>query len=124
MKYDTGELMERALNVIEDEKLCFIEDVAASLGISKTTFYEHGLNEMDAIKSAIINNKIAKKKKLRNKWEDSDNATLNIALYRLLADDDELVRLSKQHVDVTSKDEKIEGFNYVIPSEADNTTNS
>lgn len=112
------------MKVIHKEKLCFIEDVAANLGISRSTFYEHGLDKSDTIKEALINNKIAKKKKLRNKWEDSDNATLNIALYRLLADDDELVRLSKQHVDVTSKDEKIEGFNYVIPSEADNTTNS
>ena len=46
-------------------------------------------NKNNELKEVLENNRIATKVKLRNKWEDSNNATLNIALYKLLANDEE-----------------------------------
>jgi len=107
MGYNTKELKEKAIDALDKYGLYFIEDIAAHLGISKTTFYAHGLNELDEIKDKVWINKRRRKMKMRERWEKSGNPTLEIAHYRLLSDPDELIRLSKQHVDVTSKDEKI-----------------
>jgi len=46
---------------------------------------------------------------LRTKWYNSDNATCQVALYKLLGTDDECHRLngSKQEIDHTSKGQSI-----------------
>lgn len=94
MAYKTKDLEKKALEAIKENNLIFIEEVVAFLPCGKTTFYEHKLNEADSIKAAIEENKIATKAKLRKKWQDMDNATLNIALYRLCSDNEELEKLT------------------------------
>ena len=81
MAYKTEELEK-----IKKENLHFIEDICYAMGIDKGTFYAHKLNETDAIKEAILQNKRKIKQSLRSKWYKSTNPTLQIALYRLLAD--------------------------------------
>jgi hypothetical protein len=105
MAYDTKELEQQAIQAIDANNLCFIEDVVAAIPCSKPTFYEHNLNELDSIKSRLEQNKINQKQALRQKWADSDNSTLSIALYKLLANDDEFARLTKQHLDHTTDGE-------------------
>jgi hypothetical protein len=108
MAYNTNELEQQALEAIKEHGLVFIEEVVSFLPCSKPTFYEHGLNESNAIKEAIEYNKVSKKAKLRKNWEHSENATLNISLYKLLANEEELQRLSVQKVEHSGKDgEKI-----------------
>ena len=104
MAYKTNELEEKALEAIKEHGLVFIEEVVSFLPCSKPTFYEHGLNESNAIKEAIEYNKVSKKAKLRKNWEHSENATLNISLYKLLANEEELQRLSVQKVEHSGKD--------------------
>lgn len=83
-----------ALEAIIKNKLMFVEDVVAMMPISKQTFYNHGLDEFDDIKEAMNKNRIDMKRGLRVKWYKSDNATAQIALYRLLGTDAELDRLT------------------------------
>ena len=55
----------------------------------------------------LLENKIAIKVNLRRKWSESNNPTLEIALYKLCATNDEHKLLQKNYLDLTSKDEKI-----------------
>jgi hypothetical protein len=105
MAYNTNELEQQALEAIKEHGLVFIEEVVSFLPCSKPTFYEHGLNESNAIKEAIKYNKVSKKAKLRKNWEHSENATLNISLYKLLANEEELMRLSVQKIHQETKQE-------------------
>jgi|31_taG_2_1085359.scaffolds.fasta_scaffold03581_4 hypothetical protein len=105
MAYNTKELEQQALEAIKEHGLIFIEEVVSFLPCSKPTFYEHGLNESNAIKEAITLNKVSKKAKLRKNWEHSENATLNISLYKLLANEEELMRLSVQKIHQETKQE-------------------
>ena len=58
----------------------------------------------------INNQKTIAKVEALNRWEDSENATLQMGFYKLLANDDELERLnnSKQKTEVVIKDERTE----------------
>jgi hypothetical protein len=94
MTYKTHELEQAALQAIKTRKLLFIEDVVACLPCSKPTFYQHKLNELDSIKDAISFNRIETKLKIREKLFESDNPIALIASYKLVANNDELERLS------------------------------
>jgi len=104
MGYNTEELEKQALKAIRQHKLIFIEDIVCFLPCSKPTFYEHGLNESNAIKDALQANKTNKKLKLRAKWEEGENATTQIALYKLCATPEELEKLTKSNVDYKKTD--------------------
>jgi hypothetical protein len=81
------------------------------LPISKPTFYEYfpiGSNEINELKTLLEDNSVSIKSRLRNKWYESDNPTLQIALYRLTSRDDEHRKLNQTYTDITSKNEKID----------------
>jgi len=105
MAYNTDELKEKAIAAIKKHNLFFIEDVVAFLPCSKPTFYEHKINEVDELKELLEENRIAVKIKLRKKWEDSDNATLQMALMKLICTDDERKRLSMEYKEEEHKGE-------------------
>ena len=95
MAYDIKELEKQALEAIENDKdIAFIEDVVACLPCGKGAFYDHKLNESNSIKSALEKNKIDGKKYLRNKWKDSENAAVQVALYKLLGSDNDRDKLN------------------------------
>ena len=96
MAYKTAELEAKALEVISKEKLVFIHEVATFMGISRQTFYDHEIDKLDTIKDALNNNKETIKAGLRKKWYDSENATVQIALYKLIGTDDESDRINSQ----------------------------
>ena len=117
MAYDTQDLEAQALSLIENEELAFIEHVVAHLPCDKSTFYAHGLHESNVLKEALEFQKISKKQELQRKWMDSDNATTQIALYKLLSNKDEFSKLCGQQVDHTSKGQAVTGFEIVAPDE-------
>lgn len=98
MAYKTKELREKALAAITENNLVFIEDVVNHLPCSKPTFYEHKLNEVDDIKEALENNRMQIKAGLRTKWYEGDNATTQIALYKLLSNEVEHKKLTGQTI--------------------------
>lgn len=110
MAYDKKTIFEKAKQAITDNSLYFIEDVVAFLPIVKATFYEYfplDSDEMNDIKELLDDNKISMKVKLRKKLSEGDKAAEILALYKLIATDDERRALSMQHVDHTTKGESL-----------------
>lgn len=96
MGYNTAKLEAAALEAIRKNELVFIRDIIHFLPCTRSTFYLHNLHTSDTIQKELSKNKIVIKAKLRRKWFKSKNQKLQLALYRLLANSDELRRLSTQ----------------------------
>ena len=111
MALKTEDLIKKALKVITEKKLIFVEEISPMIGISKHTFYNHKLHEVDSIKEAIEENKINIKTKLRSNWFTSDNPTAQSMLYKLAGTKEERDILSNQKVEVSGS------FNIVVNSE-------
>lgn len=108
--YSTQEIYEKAKEIIPKHKLIFVEDVCAYMGISKPTFYKYidvNSDEFNELKKMLEKNCIDIKVGLRKKWYDSDNATLQMALYKLTSTDVEHRKLNQNYTDVTTKDNEI-----------------
>jgi hypothetical protein len=111
MKYNKEKLFQQAKEAVLKNNLIFIEEIVSFLPCSKPTFYEYfppDSNELNELKAIIEDNTINIKSGLRNKWYESDNPTLQIALYRLTSRDDEHRKLNQTYTDITSKNEKID----------------
>lgn len=104
MQYNKEDLESIALTALRQHNLFFIGDIIAYMPCSRATFYNYELDKLDSIKEAIEKNKIQTKNGLKRKWYDSENATVQIALYKLLATDTELRRLQSNYVELTGKD--------------------
>lgn len=102
--YNIEELKQECLKAIKEHNLFFIEDICAYIGFSKTTFYEHKLNESNEIKHAIAQNRISVKQNLKQRWYKSENPTLQVALHKLIGTEEEYHRLAN-----TKTDSKISG---------------
>ena len=87
--YKTSEMKQICLEVIREQEPIYIEEMIAFCPFSKRLFYERMLHEDNDIKTALYKIKIGKKKKLRDKWEDGDNVTGQVVLYKLLATEEE-----------------------------------
>ena len=86
MPYDTEILKQKALEAIRKNRLIFVEDVCAYIGISKPCFYDHfkvDSDDFNELSENLEKNKISLKVGMRKKWFDSDNATMQMALYKL-----------------------------------------
>ena len=108
MAYDKKKLFNQTLEVA---KSCFtIEEVIAGLPCDKTTYYALypiDSNENNTIKGIIEENKTATKQKMKKRWIDSDNPTLQLSAFKLIATDEERKALSMTHSDVTSNGQTI-----------------
>jgi len=96
MAYDTKELERQSLEAITKYKLIWIEEVISYLPCARSTFYDNELDKSDTIKAAILKNRNDLKVGLRKKWYESENATVQIALYKLIGTDDESDRINSQ----------------------------
>lgn len=111
MPYDTKILKKKAETVIKAHNLIFVEDVCALIGISKSTYYLHfpiGSDDSNDLNNLLEKNKITLKVNLRKKWLESDNATVQMALYKLCSTDVEHKKLQQNYTDVTTKGEQIQ----------------
>lgn len=104
MAYKTKDLEKQTLKAIKERKLIFIDDIVAFLPCNKATFYNHKLEQLDSIKDALLHNKTQIKTSLRSKWYKSDNATLQLALMRLVCNDIERRKLAINYNEITGKD--------------------
>lgn len=97
MAYNTDELFELCIKTAKEKTPDSIRELLLDLPCHKSTFYEHFPNDSDHYKrivEEIDKNKIKKKSLLKKRWFDSDNATLQVALMKLLADEEEAHRLN------------------------------
>jgi hypothetical protein len=96
------------LEIIEKHNVFSVLDVFAFYkGCSRATFYNQDLDKLDSIKRALENNKIITKHSLKSKWAKSDNATLQLALFKTICTEEERDALAMQKIDHTSKGDKI-----------------
>lgn len=110
MAYDKEEIIKQATKAIEENSLYFIDDVVAFVSCSRSTFYEYfpaDSDVLDNLKELLNRNKISMKVKLRQRLSEGDKAAEILALYKLIATDDERRALSMQHIDHTTKGEQI-----------------
>lgn len=111
MAYNPEKLFEQAKQVAESKKLIFVEEVVSFLPCSQSTFYEFfpaESEEMEELKAIINDNKVAIKSTMRKKWYDSENPTLQLALYRLTSTQEEHKKLNQSYIDQTTKGDKIQ----------------
>ena len=100
MAYDKEEIHAKALEQIKKHNLYFVDDVVAYIPISRSKFYSDypaDSDELDTIKEALGENRICSKVKMRKNWLDSENATLQMGLMKLLGTDEEAHRLNGSH---------------------------
>lgn len=110
MAHDRKEKFKLAKEMIVKNKLFFLDDVFAFIGINKSTFYDWwpiDSNESNELKQMLETNRIEIKSSMRSKWYKSDAPALQMALMKLICTDDERKKLSMTHTDVTTDGEKI-----------------
>jgi len=97
MAYNKKEIFDKCIKVAKEKKCFFIEQLISYLPISKYTFYNYfkkDSNEYNEIKNIIDDNKEITKSAMYRKWFESDNATLQLALMKLLGTDNQAHRLN------------------------------
>lgn len=102
MAYDKQKIFEQAKEMTVKHKLFFMYEVPDFLPCSRSTFYDYypdGSDELDTLKELIAVNKTQIKTSLRSKWYQSNNATLQLALMKLIATPEELKKLSMQFIE-------------------------
>lgn len=108
--YSRKSIFEQAMQVIEERNLFFVDDVIAFLPCQKTTFYARikaNSDEMNEIRRALETNKVRTKSAIRHRLFNMDNPTAQIALYRMIATQEEREAISMTKMDVTSGGDKI-----------------
>ena len=105
MAYGIKKMIALSLEVIEKHKLVFSDDIFAYVPFSRATFYNKELEKLDAIKDALYANKVKMKQGMKAKWYKSENATLQVALYKLIGTDEEAHRLNGSHQKIDQKSE-------------------
>ncbi len=105
MAYKTEDMIKQCLEAIEKHGLMFIDEIIAFVPFSSRTFYYHKLQELQELKDLVEQNRVNTKVKLKKAWATSDNATLQVALFKLIGSDEEYKRLAnaRQEIDQTTK---------------------
>jgi len=110
-KLSWEEKKQLALDVLEKKRCFTIKEIVAHLPFSQSTWDNCGFSEDADIQDRLAHNIILTKQKLKHKWFNSSNPTLNIALFRLLADKDEHQKLTMSRIDHTTDDRPIRDLN-------------
>lgn len=72
------------LESIQENNIIFADELFSFTEISPQEFRKYKLDESIVIKDAIEINRAKLKRELRFKWFESTNATMNVALYKLI----------------------------------------
>jgi hypothetical protein len=96
--YNKNEILQQALSAIDNEECVTIEEVLLFLPIATSTFYAWEMEKSEDLKDALNAMKVKLKKKMRRNWRGSDNATLQIAEFKLISSDEERDKLNTQKV--------------------------
>jgi hypothetical protein len=94
MAYDREEIIMQAMRVIDDEQITRVTDLVAYLPISRATFYNWELDKLDVLQEKVNDIKISLKNKMKRKWVEGDNPALQIAAFKLIAEDDEVDKVT------------------------------
>lgn len=92
----------KSIELLKEHDIRYVEELLSYLPISKETFYRYfevNSNEYDYLKRLISDNVVKKKLELRKKFEESNNPTIMIVNYKLLANEDELRRINDKQIE-------------------------
>ena len=98
MGYDKELVLNKALAAIKKHNLVFFDEIAQYVEPTRSCLYQWQFEKLDVIKEALEDNRIAHKSKMRNRWIQSDQPTLQVAAYKLMANDEEFERLTLQQI--------------------------
>lgn len=121
MAYDKQKIFEQAKEMIVKHKLFFVDDIVAFLPCHKATFYEFfppESEQSDELKGMLETNRTELKVSMRSKWYKSNAPALQMALMKLICNDEERRMLSMQHNDITTNGKEIS--NQQLPTETIN----
>lgn len=113
--YDRQQIEKQCLDVIEANELAFFSHLTLYISPTMQTLYDWEFDKLDSIKKALEKNRIAKKQKMLQNWEKGEAApVLQLAAFKLMADDDEFTRLAttKQDVKADVKTEEKVSINW------------
>ena len=108
--YDPKILKQKAIDAIEKNKLLFVEDICAYIGISKPTFYDYfkvDTDDFNELKDLLEKNKIQVKVGIRKKWYERQSDTGLMALYKLCSTKEEHRLLQQNYTDHNPDDKAI-----------------
>lgn len=98
MAYDRKDLLDQAKKAIEENELTTIAEVLCYLPCDEATIYstdEWKLEFLEPLKKLLEGKKVSLKAKMKKEWrKEGANPTLQIAAFKLMADDEEIVKLS------------------------------
>lgn len=111
MAYTKEEIYNESIELInENHHICFLSDLFTLSSFSKPTFYDHiqkDSNDFNNIKKALTTNKNKTKQLLRQKWFESKQPTLQLALYKLLANRSEFERIASNNIDIKTNGQSL-----------------
>jgi len=101
MAYNQEQILQECIEAIEREGLCFFDEIACFVKPDLSSLYNWDFHELDVIKNGLRKNKVAAKRKMKRNWQREDAApALQIAVYKLMADDDEFNKLTTSKSDI------------------------
>lgn len=104
----TEEYKKQILKIVQEQRLFFFSDIFAYTTFTRITAYNHKLNEDEEILQLLDRHKIETKHSMRNKWYNSQNPLLQLALYKIIGDEEEYYRIAnaKQQLDANVRQEQ------------------
>ena len=91
------------LEAIQKHPIFYFNDIFVYYkGCCRATAYNHNLDKLDSIKEAIYMNRRKGVTSLKAKWLNSDNATLQLAVMRMICDPEEHKTLNQNYTDITT----------------------
>ena len=115
------------LKVIQEKKIFRISHIFSHYpDITRATFYNWNFDKLDSISNALLQNREKAKEYMLQKWVSSNNPTLQIAAFRLLADKEEHMLLNQQYIEQnhTSSDGSMTPKVNISPIEWTKTTDA
>jgi hypothetical protein len=98
MAYDRDKILNKCIEAIKKNKLVFFDEISQYVEPTRSCLYQWEFEKLDVIKEALEDNRVAHKSIMRNRWIQSDQPTLQIAAYKLMASDEEFERLTLQQI--------------------------
>lgn len=92
--YNREEILQQLITAIEREECTSLDEASLFVPCTRASLYNWGFDKMDEVKEAIQTQRIKAKSGMRKNWRKSDNATLQVAAYKLMATDEELEKLT------------------------------
>jgi hypothetical protein len=99
--YDKDDILQKCLKAIEEHKCTTFDEMSLHIEATRQTLYNWGFDKLDNIKEAIAKQKVTAKSRMKKNWQREDAApALQIAAFKLMADDEEFGKLITNKSDV------------------------